>query len=183
MAFSPKSRLPHPTKSGRKVPLENTMVHGDGNTSLPKMAYVSRYPCCLGVVVFVCLLAFPSPQAQATALTNTPLLVTGDVTESSPQDALPALAGSKNAAHQPQPFWAAMFHRPAARTGKPGEALSEALVRGRLTAQKACTLTMRCARLTGRQRLRGAFSRGSDPEVEGPPFALWEGFPPTARFS
>jgi hypothetical protein len=163
------------------------MVHGDDNSSLPHMTFVSRYPWCLGVLVLLGLLTLSSPLENEKAFPNSPV-PTASHTADSPacfaEDVPSAWAWFEDAAHQPQPFRAAIFHRAFLRIGKPREALSKASFGGPGSAKRAGIETwQRCARLAGRQRSWGVLSLGPGPDDARGPFIAWNGFPPTVRLS
>lgn len=185
--YFPNSRAHAERKADDRFRWTTTMVHGDDNSSLPQMAFVSHSPCCLGVLVFVGLLTLPSHPANPTNPASLPVLETSRQTtplEVYAEESPLASVRFEDAAQQPNPFRAAISRRVFARLGKSREALSEVFRGGSFAAKKAGIETRhRFARLTGRQRPRGAFSRGPDKSDGCPPFALWEGFPPTARFS
>lgn len=163
------------------------MVHGDDNSSLPQMAFVSRYPWCFGVLVFACLLTLSGHGGHQANLTSALVLEAGPLaaplTDFS-EGSAPVLACFEDDAHQPKSFRAAMFRRVLPRSGKQREALSKAYPGGPISAEGAGIETRhRSARLTGHQRLRGSFSRGPLREDGRQPFVAWEGFPPTIRFA
>jgi hypothetical protein len=185
--YFPNSRTQAQRKADARFRWKTTMVHGDDNSSLPQMAFVSHSPCCLGVLVFAGLLTLPSHPATPANPANVPVLEThhwANSLEVYREESPLASVRFGNAVHQPNPLGAAMPGRVFARLGKSREALSKAIRGGTFAARKAGIETRhRFARLTGRQRPRGESSRGPDTNDGRPPFALWDGFPPSARFS